>query len=103
MGCALFVIPGSTVVQRCLSNEPCSLSSRDVFVLVDWSSIQRSLKFLTSCASVCALLRSKSVSHSNFTDINPEKLHWVRLHSSAFTVVSAGAAHKPTAVIVIYY
>lgn len=79
------------------------MSSRDVFVLVDWSSIQRSLKFLTSCASVCALLRSKSVSHSNFTDINPEKLHWVRLHSSAFTVVSAGAAHKPTAVIVIYY
>lgn len=75
------------------------MSSRDVFVLVDWVSIQRRLKFLTSYASVCALLRSKSVPHSNCTDINPEKLHWVRLHPSVCTVVNTGAAHKPTTVI----
>lgn len=44
---------------------------------------------------MCALLRSRSVSHSNGADI--EKLQWVQF-CSIFTVVTAGSAHRPVTV-----
>lgn len=48
-----------------------SCSSCDVFLLAGWVSVQSSLRFMPCYGSVCTLLKTKPVVHSNGTDTNP--------------------------------